>query len=60
MPIHQINLFICELCGIYETSCVETGLYDDPVVKKDGWGHKNDMLLCPICMAAQPNPDIES
>jgi hypothetical protein len=53
MPIHQINLFVCEKCGQKDTSCYEVILYDDPVVSKEGWGYGNgeaqELLLCPTC-----------
>jgi hypothetical protein len=51
MPIHQINLFICEKCDSHDTSCEETLLYDDPVVKKEGWAYYADMLMCPTCIS---------
>jgi hypothetical protein len=62
MPIHQINLFVCEKCGKKDTTCQEVILYDDPVVKldrpgADEWtyedieedGKTKELLVCPEC-----------
>ena len=39
MPIHQINLFVCEKCWEKDTTCHDVIMYDDPVVCKDGWAY---------------------
>jgi len=59
MPIHQINLFVCEKCGEKDTTCYDVIMYDDPVVCKEGWayvsveenGKVKELFMCPCCCA---------
>lgn len=56
MPIHQINLFVCEKCWEKDTTCHDVIMYDDPVVCKDGWVYVavengKELLMCPCCQS---------
>jgi len=55
MPVIQINLWICEVCGKLRTTVEETSIYSDPTVVPPG-GEKwwfvgpDEKLACPDCL----------
>jgi hypothetical protein len=54
MPIVQINLFICEDCGVRVAKIpeLEVRLQEDPIVNLAGWHYRedDDKLCCPACL----------
>jgi rubrerythrin len=70
MPIYQINLWVCEVCGdTFSTTAADISMYDDPVVIPPDaipdpihgtvtkWGFTAaDELTCPKCMARKEEP----
>ncbi len=58
MPIIQINVWICEVCGLVATQSHETTPYSDPVViPPERWGYvgelPNEKLACSECLAKE-------
>ena len=54
MPIYQMNLWICEVCGTCATTTEEVSPFDDPVVgypHGQQWKYWSDRetLACPNC-----------
>jgi len=65
MPIIQINLWVCEVCGEIYTTVSYTGPCMDPVVDyptKEEWGYvgegEDEKLACPNCLQASLNKTI--
>lgn len=57
MPVHQVNIFICEKCGrVKNETILDIGLYSDPVVSPEGpeWDYveldSGCILHCDRCL----------
>ena len=61
MTVHQITLFVCEVCGKVSTSVEQVDLYSDPMIyppKDEKWGYpstKVSILHCPDCYKKEEN-----
>jgi len=56
MPILQVNIWICENCGITSTTTEETSQYSDPVImppKGEVWDYivknEKELFVCGEC-----------
>lgn len=62
MPIYQINMFICEVCGKISTDGSEISMREDHSVvvppNNEEWDFNNeDNLCCPDCIS-KPEADM--
>jgi len=64
MPVIQVNIWICEVCGDVQTTKEKTDPYSDPVVTPpngEEWNYVgeytgsvgDEKLACPACLKAE-------
>jgi hypothetical protein len=60
MPIIQVNVFVCERCGLAVSTTKQQSLFHDPVIEPPlGWDLSPDpaaLLLCRECRIKNPKP----
>ena len=67
MPIRQVNIWVCEVCGHESSTVTATEPYSDPVVtppEGEEWPYiiqnGRELLACPSCQNSALNESRES